>query len=984
MDLEQRLMELQAIEQNQDKQAEQKSLEAELDSFQIAQQEDIFPLLNLGSADAEIVDNPEIIREVILSEQVGTVTRINLPNDGLALVNSVARDLSIFAPASKPTESVAVDLMFRFESAPASLNLPPIIINALPDIKAIDNQYYIKKIGSKTIHEISNSVNFDASPEGTIFDTNNGLLSNTSIDVINFGVGPNVATLIDSNNTQGGEQNLQSPWHRGNIQNEDSGHILIIAANNIDQNQDNLIDVPLPENANPGGKITLNFDMPAYEFGWDIFNLEYGPEVQYSDVIFYDQHGRNTTVPFESFIDPQSPFYDPSINLGSHSANRINPVKVEDLALSEIVKVEMILADGVAVSHFNWIEQQIELKPNQIRANILDNDELHGQSVNIENIRFSFGSEQEATQYILDNSNLGTTIHGNEVWIDQLNQTIVTPMGGTLSIKGNGDFLYTASESYISGPQEERFGYEIKAANGITSTAEVVINLQDNIPLANDLDNFAETHNAAHSYNLMLILDVSGSMGADVYSHTRLEMAQDALVQLIDKYDLISDNLNITIVPFASGEGLDGAFGYHATGVEDAKDFILCENTHQSDGIKIQMINPETGDALERSTYYDTALYHARQNLEQDIINPNLADYQHAVYFISDGVANTGHSALDQTNWPNEWGSWQDFIQDTQSEVPDALTHNIEVFAVGIDPDESLKQPLEPIVSKPENIIEPDAKLFTFSQQLLDTLPEVLSGNVLVNDLYWSDNGIVQDVSFEIADAQSFIMANHLSNIAVATNNNHTVQFALPHDGSIITIPTPMEGKLMIDNGGNYQYIGSTVNVSSSEIFTYTLFDTITETSQKADLTIHLYSDNTELVKLVGDHNNNILSTELLDGVVYMESGRGIDSFVIDFTNLSVSTIYMRDLIGAQENQLQFKNVFDSNFDNIINIQDVFMSFEQSQENANVIVQLNNMNEANNFAGTELIFENIGTVPGSQISDLILHLENITSALELV
>jgi len=986
MDLEQKLIELQEIQRNKESQIALEGLEKTVDSFQIAQQEDIATLLNLDivSSNVEIADQSEIVSDTVLSEHVGTVTRIDLSGIGIAQVNSIARDLYIFAPAPKPVESAAVDFTLSFEPISAPLNLPPVIIDALPDIKAIDNQYYLKKIGYKTIHEINNQVDFDIVPEGTIIDANNRLFNSLDIDVINLGVGPDVATLIDSNNIQSGEQNLQAPWHRGNIQNEDSGNILIIAANSIDQNQDNLIDAPLPENANPSGKITLNFDMPVYEFGWDIFNLEYGPEVQYSDVVFYDQHGRNTTVPFESFIDPQSPFYDASISLGSHSANRINPVKVEDLALSEIIKVEMVLADGVAVSHFNWVEQQTELKPNQIRANILDNDELHGQSVTIENIRFFFDTAQDAAQYILDNPALHTSAHGNEVWIHALNQTIVTPMGGALDIQSNGNFLYTVSDNYTSGLQVEKFTYEIKAANGITSSAEVVINLQDNVPLANDLDNFAQSNNAAHNYNLMLILDVSGSMGADVYSHTRLEMAQDALVQLIDKYDLISDNLNITIVPFASGEGIDGAFGYHATSPEDAKDFIMRENTHQLDGIQIQMINPETGEALDRSTHYDTALYHARQNLEQDVVNPNLEDYQHAVYFISDGVANTGHSALDQTNWPNDWGTWQDFIQDTPSEVPGSLVDNIEVFAIGIDPDESLQEPLEPIVSKLDNIVEPDAQLFTFSQQLLDTLPEVLSGNVLVNDLFWASNGIVTNVRFDVDNAQNFIINHQLNSVAISANNNHTVEITLPSDGAIITIPTPMEGKLMIDNGGNYQYVASSVDTPQNEIFTYTLLDTVTQTTQTADLTIHLYSDTTEIEKLIGDHNNNILSTESLSGVVYMESGRGEDHFIIDFANQSVPTVYIRDLVGAQENQLQFKNVFDTNQDGVINLQDVFVRFEQSQENANVIVQLNNADVSSQFSGTELIFENIGTVPGSQISDFILHLENATAVLEVV
>tara|TARA_R110002110_G_scaffold404606_1_gene623168 strand:- start:205713 stop:208631 length:2919 start_codon:yes stop_codon:yes gene_type:complete len=942
----------------------------------LAQQEDPSELLNL-----DLISNPPIslkneeqksTDEAFSNGHVGLVPKISLADTGsLTQVDSVARDLSILAPGPKLAESTALDF---------TLN-----VVTLPAIRAIDNQYNLNKIGHKVIHEITHNVDFNLMPEGSIIDSNNWLVDNTSITVLNSGLGPDKATVINSNNVNNGEQNLQAPWSKGNIQNEVTGHILIIADNDIDSNHDGLIDHPLPEGANPSGILTFKFDTPAYEFGWDIFNLEYGPEVQASEIIFYDKHGRNTTVPFESFLEPDSPFYDSTISLGSHSANRISPIKVEDLELSEIIKVKMVVAEEVGVSHFTWEAQQTELKSNQIHANLLDNDVLYGQVVNIQNIRFSFESEAAANQYISDNPALSTSLHGSQVWIHSFNQDIPTPLGGNLKIQANGDFLYTVSDEYSKGEQSEIFTYEIQSANGQSSQADVIINLHDNVPVANNVDNFAQAGNGVHNYNLMLVLDVSGSMGAEIYNHTRLELAQDALIQLIDKYDLISDNLNITVMPFASNEGLDGAFGYRATSIDDAKDFILRKNAHQVDGIKIQMINPDTGEALGRSTHYDTALYHARENLEQDITNPDLNNFQHTVYFISDGVANTGHSALDQGNWPDEWGSWHDFIQNTTSEVPTAQVANIDVFAVGIDANESLLEPLEPIASKPENIIEPDSQLFTFSQQLLGTLPEMLEGNVLVNDLYWANEGLVTKISFIVENAQDFIAIHQLNNIgATVSNNNHTVNIPLPDDGSIITIPTPTDGKLILDNGGNYQYVPSFVESQHNEIFTYTLFDKATKISKEANLTIHLYSDDNGAEQLLGNHHNDLLSTEGLSGAIYIESGRGDDNIVIDFMNQSVSSIYINDLLSAQQNQLHFKNVFDTNFDGQINIQDVFSSFEQNQENANVVVQLNNANIGANFSGTELIFENIGTIPGPQVSDLIEHLDNMTSVLDVI
>lgn len=870
--------------------------------------------------------------------------------------------------------------------------IPPIInidpVDPEPPFIAQNDLYALNKVGDKRLIESPFTIGFDQLPEGKILAPQ-ALLEHAMItDVQNFGGGPDIATLINSNNNQNGVQNLQSPWHRGNIKAEASGNLLVISDGDVDQNQDGILDMPRPQSTTPPtGQISFNFDSPVYEFGFDIFNLEYGPEMQAAEITFYDKDGRSTIVPFESFLDPLSPFYDSSLQFGARSANRIQPIAVTDLALSEIVEAKITLSDSVGIANFKIVEQNIELLPNTLVGNVFENDHLGAPHVAaqaaITEIRFTFKNNQDAQNFLANHPQLSATVHHSQIKISDLNQTIPTPLDGFLNLQSDGNFHYTASDDFTIGQKQEVFDYTV-SSGGKSASARVRINLNDNLPLANDNENYINSGKGIHQYNLVLILDISGSMDASIYNHSRLEMAQDALIQLIDQYELMADELHITIVPFASSDGLEGAFSYTATSAQDARDYVLKHNAHAQDGIQIQMVNPDTGNALGRATHYDSALYHARVALEADIVDPSMEHFEHIVYFISDGVPNNSHTATDQAAWPQSWGSWQDFIQDTKTQVPNAFVESINVFAVGIDPDESLRAPLEPIASDNDHIIEPDAKLFTFSQKLLETLPDAIIGNVLDNDLFYSQDAKVNKISFIVQDASGFISTHHLDLMgAVASTHNDSISILLPIDGDYITVPTPLGGKLLLDNDGYYLYAPAKVTQESTESFTYTLFDDVVNQTSEADLNIHLYPGMSTVSRMIGDHVGDVLSSENQSGIIYMEGGRGDDQFIIDLNNQAVPLVFIRDLTNGDNNQLSFKNVIDKNNDGVINLSDVFLDFRQEQENADLKILLNNANSANHFAGTELILENMGTVPGHSVANLIDYFDSISLSISI-
>lgn len=846
--------------------------------------------------------------------------------------------------------------------------------------------YYLPKVGSKVTTESTQQLAFDHLLAGVILPANSVIGQNVTLNVSNFAGGPNIATVINSTDHLNGVQNLQSPWPKGNLSNQSTDpNILVIAKNNTDQDEDGLIDNPLPQNGATPGNMTFNFDSPVYEFGWDIFNLEYGPELSYGQITFYDLHGLSTTVPFGSFIDPNSPFYDSSLVFGSHSANRITPINAQDIGLDEIASITMTIPDSVGINKIHTTTQDIRLLPNQKAGNFLQNDAIDLQETLLQSISFEFDSSGEAQQFMQDNVALVGNQSGTSVIVSDFNQIIPTPLGGQLHVEPNGDFHYTAPIDFTHGAKTEEISYQVEDANGLTGRGDFKIILQDNLPLANSNENYINTGNGSHLYNLVLMLDISGSMSTQLYDRSRLEMAKEALVQLIEFYDAIGQELNITIIPFGSGDILDGAFSYHATSVEDARDFIMQTNAHAIDGIHVGMINPDTGQPIDTDTHYDHALYHARVTLENDITDPNLSDYEHVVYFLSDGRPFIAHSATDQGDWPSHWGSWLDFINHTQSEIPQSQVDSIKTFTVAVDPDEDIQAYLVPIATDDEHMFEPDSNLLTFSKELLQTLPEFISGEVLSNDFTYSIDAQLTEISFFVDDATQYITQQNLAQYgAHASADNQTVSIPLPQDGSKISFISPLDGMMVVDSNGHYLYVPGEVSQEATDLFAYTLYDDILNAYSQADLQIHVYPQESSVIRAVGDHVDNHFSTTNQSGIIYFEGGRGVDDFTIDFSNENVPLIYIKDLTNAQPNHIIFSHVQDQNQDSIIDLADVIDGFFQQHENANVYVHLNNANAATQFAGTDLVLENIGTVVGTQVDDLIDYLNALALQISFV
>ena len=131
---------------------------------------------------------------------------------------------------------------------------------------------------------------------------------------------------------------------------------------------------------------------------------------------------------------------------------------------------------------------------------------------------------------------------------------------GNLVLNADGSYVYTVTGP-VAGPVDDVFTYTIKDADGDLAFTTLTIQVNEDIPVA-VLDEVSVDENVPKSFDLLFILDVSGSMrdSSGINGDTRLEAAGEALKLLVDAYFSISSDVSIDIVSFASGATDEGNF----------------------------------------------------------------------------------------------------------------------------------------------------------------------------------------------------------------------------------------------------------------------------------------------------------------------------------------------------------------------------------------------------------------------------------------
>ncbi|GAA3526276.1 retention module-containing protein [Zobellella aerophila] len=353
---------------------------------------------------------------------------------------------------------------------------------------------------------------------------------------------------------------------------------------------------------------------------------------------------------------------------------------------------------------------------------------------------------------------------------------------------------------------KDLFEVRVTDDDGDQASAGMTVNILDDGPVAND-DSFQVNETGLPNCNLVLVIDTSGSMGWIIGgpgipgetgvngSPNRLELAKEALINLINSYQGITTELNITVIDFGGS----------------VKNTVVNMTAEQA----IAHINSLTAGG---TTNYTDPLEDAQAILDQQL--DSLPGYEHKVYFLSDGFPNEGSAPA----------GWQVFVD----------ANGIDVIAVGISIPESAVAELDKVGNSGDTTLVINDP-FELDDALQDTVPTPtqLSGNVLDNDVSGADGfkGVIS-VAIVVKDPSDY---EGQAGVTVEGQGDGTflVTYAVPESGTVDVI-TENGGTLTIGRDGAFSYSGpGDVDEDTTETFVYTMADQDGDTSSaRLEITI--------------------------------------------------------------------------------------------------------------------------------------------------
>jgi Ca2+-binding RTX toxin-like protein len=271
------------------------------------------------------------------------------------------------------------------------------------------------------------------------------------------------------------------------------------------------------------------------------------------------------------------------------------------------------------------------------------------------------------------------------------------------------------------------------------------IRFVDDVPSAeNDSVSAVENWTGAKTYNLLLIIDRSGSI-----SQTEMQAAVVAMNSLLDKYAEVAlggeAGVQVQVVTFAVGGTLvHGA----PVSIADAKAYL---------------------DILDNSGGSGNTNYDAAVAAATPAINgwpAATADHDNVVYFISDGAPTVGNGTVGLTD--AEEAAWETTLE----------SRGATSWAIGVGTSNAVDDDLADVAYPDGNVLLAS----NFNDSLLDALigtvpvPTTVSGNVLDNDASGADGW----------NAPALVSASFGSDTHVFSSHTDSHTFDLGPVGSVL------------------------------------------------------------------------------------------------------------------------------------------------------------------------------------------------------
>ncbi|WP_293776083.1 Calx-beta domain-containing protein [uncultured Oxalicibacterium sp.] len=356
-------------------------------------------------------------------------------------------------------------------------------------------------------------------------------------------------------------------------------------------------------------------------------------------------------------------------------------------------------------------------------------------------------------------STIITSVNG----VTASNGTItVTDSIGTLVVNANtGAYTYTLVSKTTEGVNDHpTFNYVARDTfTNQTTNATMTVNIVDDVPIGGDIEQTLQAASTSLTYNLVIILDRSGSMATDANgnysfqsgydpSTVRMEIAKEALAKLIDRYDGLG-NVNVKIIDFSSTASGSAAVNETDWFMDDKGNAVSYINGIQSSG----------------GTEYSTALNETMNGFTKPAADKTL------FYFITDGEPSSGFAvnATQQTQWQNFVAANGDVAfgigigsASLNALLPiaypntDADGNGVEDYAIKVNNAADLA----------------DTLLATVGSGLVTGNLGVLSGNATHGFLLGADGGAIQSVT---VDGQTYTN-NGSGSVSIATNKGGVLE----------------------------------------------------------------------------------------------------------------------------------------------------------------------------------------------------------------
>jgi VCBS repeat-containing protein len=315
--------------------------------------------------------------------------------------------------------------------------------------------------------------------------------------------------------------------------------------------------------------------------------------------------------------------------------------------------------------------------------------------------------------------------------------TFTTALGNTMSITGYDantgkiSYNYTLNDNEThANAQGQNSLYEdlnitLTDKDGDTANGTLSVNIVDDVPVA--VTGAKSMTGSEAKYNVLLIMDISGSMAEDsgvdnpnaAGNYTRLQLEGQTIINLLNAY-AASGQTMVQIATFSTDAQVPNPGGWMT--VADA----------------IALVNQIVANGPQQATDYHDALAAGLQAYNTD---GKIVDATNVAYFFSDGRPN---EPTEQTGplTQQEITNWENFLN----------TNDVNAYSIGLGTDVVQAQ-LDPIAYNGETGVNTNAVIVTDLNDLADvinaTLPEPQQGDIVssLGGAFGADGGHVATIT---------------------------------------------------------------------------------------------------------------------------------------------------------------------------------------------------------------------------------------------